>query len=475
MRFSTKMSLAVTVLLAVALSVGGTILVRQNFSDGLAATTEQNIGQHLFEKYSLENELLEAVATAEGITDVMLVKYGATLESYLGENRKMVAFFDDDYNEVYTNFSADIPKTGRIGVLKQDADTYTLARYGERVYMLMASHVEQPRRNIWLLNAYDITHLFLQRDQQLANLWRISGVVLALAVVVVVILSRLLTRPIRRLNRVSRRIADGAYSVRTGVRTSDEIGQLAKSFDEMAEAVEERVEQLSQSVHQRDDFVSAFTHELKTPMTSIIGYSDILRSMEADPDTRHRAANHIYHEARRLEQLSQKLLSLMRLSETDIVLAPAPVEAILAATHRSLLPLPENITLELPDAEGISVAADRDLAVDLLRNLILNAIKAQPKDGTVRVLLRTVEGRCQVMVYDTGCGIPAEELERITEPFYMVDKSRARAQGGTGIGLALCQQIAQMHGTSLRFKSKLGEGTAVTVSFALWEGDKDAV
>src|SRR5699024_676139 len=108
--------------------------------------------------------------------------------------------------------------------------------------------------------------------------------VLLCAAVVVVLLSRRMTRPLALLNRASGEIAAGAYDRRTAVPGDDEIAQLSRSFDHMAAAVEDKVAQLELSVRQRDDFMGAFTHELKTPMTSIIGYADMLRSMHCDPD-----------------------------------------------------------------------------------------------------------------------------------------------------------------------------------------------
>lgn len=474
MRFSAKMAVAVAMLLAVALSLGGTLLVRQNFADSLAVITEQNAGQHLLEKYALETELQDHYSQGSEVTNEALLRYGVTLNAYLGEGRKLISIFGEDKAEVYTNLPAAITAEARGEALASGNGYYLLRRFGGVTYMLTASYVESPARSLWLLSGYDVSRVFAQRDQQLANLWRVGALTLAFSVVVVVVLTTLLTRPVRRLGRVSARIAEGAYSVRTGVSGSDEIGDLARNFDAMAAAVEERMASLNENVQQRDDFVSAFSHELKTPMTSIIGYSDFVRSMEADPKTRHIAANHIYHEAQRLELLSQKLLSLMGLSEQPIEPAPVKLASIYAATHRSLVPLPEKISIDI-EPTGFVVLADKTLIVDLLRNLVLNAMKAYTGEGVVRVFARKIDGACRLHVADSGCGIPEEELARIVEPFYMVDKSRSREQGGTGVGLALSQRIAQLHGTALSFKSRVGEGTLVTFDLPLANEDAGEV
>ncbi len=231
-----------------------------------------------------------------------------------------------------------------------------------------------------------------------------------------------------------------------------------------------QVEQLNLSVQQREDFVSAFTHEVKTPMTAIIGYSDILRFQEAKPELRQRAAQFIYREATRLETLSQKLLMLMGLSNEVAEMLPVPLDNIFRGAAHSVFPVLQESGVEVKatSAEGIVVLADRDLLVDLLRNLLLNAIKAQPQDNTIWMRTKQKDGHVLVAVADSGRGIPADELARITEPFYMVDKSRARREGGSGVGLALCKQIAELHGSTLNFQSEVGKGTMV--SFVLKQG-----
>ena len=121
----------------------------------------------------------------------------------------------------------------------------------------------------------------------------------------------------------------------------------------------------------------------------------------------------------------------------------------------------------VPDSRGLYVQADRSLAADLLWNLVENAAHAAPKDGCVRIALTKADGRVELAVSDTGRGIPPEELPRITEPFYMVDKSRSRSENGSGLGLALCSRIAELHGSRLQFESTVGQGT--TVRFSLRE------
>lgn len=206
-------------------------------------------------------------------------------------------------------------------------------------------------------------------------------------------------------------------------------------------------------------FVADLTHELKTPLTSMIGYADLLRSAPLDESRRRAAADAIYHESTRLESLSQQLLALQGLQTDGVTLGSVPVAAVFADVARSL----PDAALDCDAPAGATVRADRVLLADLLRNLVLNALHAEPKDGTVHLTCAEAGGQWRLTVRDNGCGIPARALPHLTEPFYRVDKARARANGGSGVGLALCAEIAAAFGTKLEFESTPGEGTTVAI------------
>lgn len=219
---------------------------------------------------------------------------------------------------------------------------------------------------------------------------------------------------------------------------------------------------LQQLNDRQSRFVADLTHELKTPLTSMIGYADLLRGGELPPENQRRAADAIYHESTRLESLSQQLLSLQDLRQEALTLTAVPVAAAFEDVARSLPDCP--VTLEKTCPEDAAVRADRVLLADLLRNLVLNAAHASAPGSTVTLRCLPAEDRWRLEVADTGCGIPPEALPHLTEPFYRVDKARARANGGSGVGLALCADIAAAFGTKLEFTSTVGEGTTVALT-----------
>ena len=274
----------------------------------------------------------------------------------------------------------------------------------------------------------------------------------------------ILTRPLTRLSRGAREIADGNFSFRSEIRSDDEIGRLSQDFDRMADRIEENVQMLEESVKAQERFVSSFTHELKTPMTSVIGYADLLRSQELSEEERCDAANYILMEGKRLERLSLKLMEIYVAKEGNIRLSLQAPGAIAEDVAAHLRPIyrDRNISLETRCERG-TCRLEPDLFRSLLVNLIDNAGKAIGEEGHILVAVHMTNDGCVLLVEDDGPGIPEEAKAHLTEAFYRVDKSRSRKQGGAGLGLTLCANIAELHGGALVFENREGGGTRVRV------------
>lgn len=231
-----------------------------------------------------------------------------------------------------------------------------------------------------------------------------------------------------------------------------------------AEELEGEIKLLEEAADRREEFIASFAHELKTPLTAIIGYADMLRSREMSPKNRFTAAGYIFSEGKRLEALSLKLMEIIVSGKQGIERrkfdAPYFIREVAAVTVPSLAS--DGMTLDMRWEQG-EVEIEPDLFKTLMVNLIDNARKASKKGQTVELYGKKEDGGYAFYVRDHGRGMKKEDLSRITEPFYMIDKSRSRAQNGAGLGLALCQRIAELHGTTLEYESEPGIGTTVRV------------
>ena len=246
----------------------------------------------------------------------------------------------------------------------------------------------------------------------------------------------------------------------TGIGESMEFRSQRKRISEL----ERNISDLENVALRREEFIGSFAHELKTPLTAIIGYADMLRSKDMSPKTRFTAAGYIFSEGKRLEALSLKLMDIIVAGKQELELKRFEIgyfiRTVAAVTVPSLSN--EDIALDMRWEPGF-IEVEPDLFKTLMINLVDNARKASRSNSIIELYGKAEEGGYAMYVRDHGRGIPIEELNKITEPFYMVDKSRARAQNGAGLGLALCQRIAELHGTKLEYSSELGKGTTVRI------------
>ncbi len=285
-------------------------------------------------------------------------------------------------------------------------------------------------------------HARAMYDQSVTTVVIAAVLVAALASIgLALVMARMLARPLREVGTAARRIADGDYAARVPRDGPEEIASLADSFNQMAVSLEEQE-------RMRRDFIANAAHELRTPLTNLQGYLEALRDgvIVADRST----YESLWDEAERLVRLSRSLDSL---AEGDAASAPPPLTAVdLAAAVRSAVGLAQPaieragllLSVDVPDA--LPASANPDHLAQVLANLLSNAIRYTPSGGTVTVRAERRPSDLLVSVGNSGESIPADDLARVFERFYRVEKSRDRGRGGAGIGLAIVKQLVEAGG-----------------------------
>lgn len=282
------------------------------------------------------------------------------------------------------------------------------------------------------------------------------------AMVVSALLSRSIVAPLRAMMSASQRIAEGHYDERVQAAGQDELGQLAQRFNQMAE-------QLEQVESMRRQLIGDVTHELRTPLTAIKGSMEGLIDgvLPAVPET----FEQIRQEADRLSRLVDDLQELSRVEARayPLDLKPVDVSALLGTLNKRLgFQFDEQgvaLTLSLPPFP-VRVHADEDRILQVLTNLVGNALQYTPSGGSVTLDVEVIGSTAQFSVKDTGLGIPAEHLAHIFDRFYRVDKSRSRARGGSGIGLTIARHLVEAHGGQIWAQSD-GAGCGSVFFFTL--------
>ena len=460
MKFRFKMTLCMLAVLSLLFGAGGSLLISGFFQDSLER--EKNAA---FSSYRMAWSALQIVNGLTPYLDEEAIVQTMN-QMCLQDSAAWTALRLSTADRVLFESETRYPFPQE-GVLPEPGAclSRTVDGGGGQHWLLLSGAVRTTGETLYLQAAHDISGLYAMRQSQQHTYLRVFAVMAVLCAGASYTVSRLLTAPLVGLSRASRAIASGEFSSRTPVRSEDEIGAVSQDFNLMAEQMEKTVWELHQAVERQERFVGSFAHEMKTPMTSLIGYAELLQSGTLTPAEQTEAAGYVYSESKRLSNLSRKLLELLVVKEQDLPLAEVAPEDMLRALADHLKPLlaKRNIDVSCACQPG-TCRLEPDLAWSLLLNLADNAQKAMDRDGELRFESEMLSDGVRFRVLDTGTGIPEEALAHLTEAFYRVDKARSRQQGGFGLGLALCQEIAAFHHGSIRFENRTDvRGCRVTV------------
>jgi signal transduction histidine kinase len=293
-----------------------------------------------------------------------------------------------------------------------------------------------------------------------------GGAALLLSIILALYLSGYVLKPLRGLSQAAWELAHGNLDSRVEVTGRDEISELSRYFNYMAERIQT-------STQLQKDFVANVSHEIRTPLTSIEGFSQaLLDDMVESEEDKRRYLTIISGETARLKRVLEQLLALSRIDAGVWVLHPAPlsVAEYVEALGEKLLPQARDkgIELRVEAQPGIPpVETDGDTLGQVLHNLLDNAIKFTPEGGEVVLSADPLPKGARIQVRDTGQGIPGEELEHIFDRFARVERSRSQRYGGSGLGLAVCRELLNLLGGKISVWSQPGKGTAFTVELPL--------
>lgn len=272
---------------------------------------------------------------------------------------------------------------------------------------------------------------------------------------------RSIVKPIRALNATAEKIAQGNFDVRVKKDKNDEIGALCESINDMAA-------ELGAAEKMKNDFISSVSHELRTPLTAIKGWAETLQSGEIDREMFSRGMGVIIHESERLSGLVEELLDFSRMQNGRMVFNMEKMD-ILAELGEAVYTFKERALREgkyllFDEPETISpIRGDANRIRQVFVNIIDNALKYTQEGGTIRVTISQLYNNVHVVISDNGCGIPAEHLPNVKRKFYKANQQVR----GSGIGLAVADEIIKMHGGELEVESVEGEGTAVTITLPI--------
>lgn len=452
MKFSSKITMSMICLLCILFGIGGSLMITLSFNDSIER--EKQSAYHSYQTVLGTLQVVNSVGKQADYDDISNTLRELTKQNYKSWTAirlytKEKSIYQDgefDFEKIQTSNSTD---KCTIQYLPMDESHH---------YLAVSGSFKADKDIIYLDMVCDVSSIFASRQTQ-QNVYQIVfAVLIVLCMLLSYSISKILTHRLSELSKVSKAISDGELSRRARIKGKDEIAALANDFNTM-------VENLESNIKKQERFIASFAHESKTPMTSIIGYADLIRSGRLNKEEEAEAANYIVSEGKRLENLSQKLLELLVVREGDVEFSKVDIGLLIQSVVDKIAPVYKrlNITLRCECEQGVC-SVESDLVKTMLINIIDNARKALDKrQGNIFVQSVMLNDGCRISVSDDGRGIPKESLEHLTEAFYRVDKSRSRVQGGAGIGLSLCREIIALHNGTIKFESEPGKGTTVIV------------
>lgn len=456
----------------------GYLLINSSFRTLLnyEAQTTDEFGEIVY--YSLINELkdiqlsLYSLSEEEkkGTVGKTLRELAQSIQINSTNQKVTFAIADKNGSIIFSSLWENLDKTA-LSSLQENEKVWTLKKKDNTVYMQTLRPLNYGENTFYIENIKDVTFVFDNQTAQFQTLLKLMTIMLVFGGLVTYFISKLLVNQIISLTKVTKDISDGLLNKRVSVTGKDEISILSQNFNQMADDLEEKIHQLQEEAERKELFVGAFSHELKTPLTSIIGYADLLQRNKLDNENMYLCANYIFTEGQRLEKLSMKLLDLIVLKKQELQVVPTNLEHLLHSICQSFLPQLKQCHIALTcNIEPATIPLESDLMKTVFVNLIDNAKKAIDTNGFISIKGSWCQNGYILSIQDNGKGIDQQDLTKIKEAFYMVDKSRARKHGSSGLGLAICDEILKLHGFSIDFVSEVGVGTTVTLTM---KGDKN--
>ena len=481
MNFFWKLFFSIILVTEFFVGISGYVLIYSNFKNSIEREVETAYQENDMLYFSLNQGVawsveLSNMTLAWGITEDEIENYREILTKAMTiqTSNGVIPF---SFSNAEGELICGSRKKGFNEELVEKLDVrergYEIRKIDNRYMIHCARPVKLLNEDYFIENFRDITDVFENQKSYSRTFAFIMGLMFFVGGVVIFIISYWLVRPIRLLSQATRRLADRNDMKPVVVNSRDEIGRLAEDFNRMAERLSENMEALKDYARRQEMFVGNFDHELKTPLTSIIGYADMLRSKRMTEEQTVLVANQIFQEGKRLQVMSEKLMQLTVLKQQDFKMRRVSAKRFLTSVYDTAYPaMKEDGIRFIAKIQDGKLTVEPDLMKTVCINLLDNARKAI--DGTgeeVSLTGKIVKGGYEVYVTDNGCGIPEEELSKISEAFYMVDKARSRGRGGAGLGLAVCTAIMEVHHGKISFESTKGVGTCVRVFLAEANGN----
>lgn len=473
MKLWLKIYLFSLLLLVLTLNLAGFILIQKLHNNVLEKEVNKCIAEQKFissqlriNSISLQKIRLDYSPDINRPINTLMCEYNSTINNE-DEIRGEIEILDLQNKILYSDVKFPVSdKKNELEELSQGTVKYIIRTLDNKQYLYVSSLIDVYNIPIKIHYAKDISNIYTDKMNYYTLFMKLDILICSIFAVFMFFISRLITKPIDTLITSTQKISLGQYSERVRIKSKDEFNVLSNHFNLMAQTVEDKINELELSNVEKETFINNLTHELKTPLTSIIGYANLIRTSKYDEKLFFEAADYIYKEGKRLEQMAFKMMNLIYTKNQEFKLTPEKIMRIIYEVQKLFIVKlnDKNIDLIIEGEECI-LDLDKDLIEMILCNLVENAIKASENNSKIYLKVSDLNNKTSISIIDFGSGMAKDHLDKIWQPFYVVDKARSRKSNGAGIGLSICKKIAEVHNADITINSELGKGTVVILTF----------
>ena len=470
MKFSQKIFLISFILIIIVVNIIGIVMINHTYKLNI----DKEIEKSIFQTNNIMHEL--TVYSSYDLSTVAsnYLKNGINVDVYINGQRAYTNFKIEDSQiaerlltdedkikdeELLDNVSEIEIKENHVNMqstINQSSNIEYMDSYiiNDKIFMKL-------KRNdyivITLSNISEANNMKQEQISFFIELSVISSLIIALFLSITV---NFLTRKIKKLDKAVNKVKQGNFNIKLTNLGNDEIGNFGKSFNEMTIAIQDNVNKIQEVSENRKQFIGDLTHEIRTPLTSIIGYSSLINNDKVtDNNTIKQYSSKIYEEGKYIQQMSEKLMQMLLVENGSIDKKIINISEEIKIIVEELKNLFNKAIFNIQIEENVYKEVDKVLLKSLIYNLVKNAISSYNTIPKVDIYLSKKE----LTIIDYGKGIPEDKIEKIKEPFYTLNTDRNRKISGMGLGLTLCLRIASVHNWKLNIKSEIGKGTKITI------------
>ncbi len=458
MKLWQKVYLITITLFVVLLNIGMYVVFELTYQKDIAVEKKQAQAQYNILTNGLIRSL-DSLYQQGDVTDAKLQRVVSSFEGYYDDEICLTLWRDEKC--LYPK-NADVLRDW-----STDAGNNQLILDGKDIKSVTVQGI--------LYEGEDILYLRYEKElTELTDIWdklQIKYIVISLlfsfvlAIILFVVLRKTM-KPIDELTLIVDNMADGNMESRALEQGNDEIATLGKHFNQMADKIQENIEIIKRESAAKQEFVDNFAHELKSPLTSIYGFAEYIQKAKVSEEEKMQCMEYIMAESKNLLQLSYTMLDMAKIRNEEFCVEELSLCEVKEqiSSRMAAICMERGVVISC-DISIQKIYANKVLFISLISNLVQNAIYACESGGQVSWGIDEMNDKIRIYFKDNGCGMTEEQLNRVQEPFYRVDKARSREEGRTGLGLSICAEIVKYHNGEMEIQSEKGKGTLIFVTF----------